>query len=429
MYARLFKTLSALLLGTGQEVLFQLLGALLWIHFWGVQTYSDWLLLSLIPVLTTRGAAGVFHTAASEMIQRVAESDYDRAAVVVSALRQAQRWCLSGAAVLFIVLSALLAVLSVDRQLSDLVVLMITALFIVQFALFQWQQAELNFLKADLQAPVAVLWQTAFRSVFIFAMLALSPIAGPAVCLATGVALQAVVLVMTRRRIRSLKSQYPSARASGQESTAVLRAGLQFSAFPLGQAALHNLAVWTLSLLATPLAGAAFHNMRTICRIVVLVARAAEQALRLELSAVYTHGKLDIAKGAIRRMIQMTWALGGVLLVGLWISGPWVFSIITRSALPFEFSTFALLGLSAFVFALAQPYSAALFATNRHGPMANRYLLILVTAGLITIPSALAGGSTVAIVILVADIALLVLARHTLVSLDRNVPEEASHVV
>ncbi|MEL7311221.1 MAG: hypothetical protein AAFN07_06920 [Pseudomonadota bacterium] len=431
MYERIAKTFSLLLLGSGQEVVFQLLGAAIWIQSWGVEVYGEWVMLSLIPMLATRGSSGLFHVAASQMIAAVAGNQRDAAAHTLRVLRRAQTFWLAGIALVLVVISTTLFASNPNPQISFLSVAAITAVFVIQFGLFQWQQADLTMLKAEGQAPRAVLWQTAFRTAFVIAILVCSIWFGPALSLTVAVVAQALVWLLTHIRLGSLRAQYDvhvdsTARVS---MPALIRQGLQFSAFPLGQIGLHSIAVWAVGLAASPVAGAAFHNMRTISRMLVLVARAVEQALRLEMSAVIIRDGIDLAKTLCRRAFNITLIIGIVWTAALLWIGPWVFRWITRGELAFDLVVFTLLCLAALCFSLAQPFSAALFAINRHGPLANRYVLLLIAAAVTIVIVAFRGITSVAIGMLAADFALLILAQHALSEVRHNTVGGMTHVV
>lgn len=431
MYRRILKTLSVLLLGTGQEVLFQLLGALLWISFWGVELYSEWLALSLLPMLLSRGSAGLFHVAASDMIAMTSVGNRAGAAHVLASLRAAQNWCIAAAAILFGVLASALYGLNDEPKFSATEVIVITILFVVQFSAFQWQQAELNILKAEGEAPRAVLWQLGFRSVFVVAMLTACVWLEPAACLAIGVILQVLVLIWTRVKLRTLRRSYTQIdhRPAGGEIRRLFWKGWQFSAFPIGQSVVHSAAVWSLGVTVSPIAGAAFHNMRTISRLLVLAARAAEQAVRLELSAIIgTHG-LPAARVLVMKTIGLTIGAGAAMLIVVLTLGPSVFEWISQEHLPFDPIVFGLVSISALFFAVAQPFSAALFASNQHGRLADQYVPILIIVALLMIPLASFGSRPIATIILVADFALLALARQSFMRFTTAAPEQAPHVV
>ena len=429
MSARVFKTLAALIFGTGQEVAFQLASALLWISFWGRDLYAEWLLLTLIPMLMTRGNAGIFHCAASQLIAAVASGDEPAARTHVATLARAQRWSLGLVA---IVLS--LSVFAVSRGLgsellSDAELALTATLFVVQFALFQWHQGMLNLLKATGAAPRAIAWQNGFRAAFIICMLGASPWFGPVACLAIAVAAQLGVFALTQQRVRTERARLApdfQAPAPGAVRT-LLTQGLQFSAMPFGQTGLHSAAVWALGAIASPLAGAAFHNLRTITRLLVLAARAAEQAVRLELSAQLARGDAALAARLVRQTLQLTAVVGVVVFAGLVLTGPWVFELITRGELPYDRTTFVLLCTAALAFALAQAYLAVLFATNAHGGLTGRYLVVIVLCVLAVLPVAGIGSAAVAVVMLVSELALVILARSAVQDRPQATGTEQPH--
>lgn len=413
MYRRAVKTIAALMLGTGQEALFQLLAAAIWIRAWGAPLYSEWLLLSLLPLMLLRGGAGVYHAAASELIAAAETRDNARARDTYDALRRAQHGFLAAVAGVYVVLTAILVTGGYTRFFSPSDCVVIAALFALQFALFQSQQALLALVKADGRAPVAVMWQNGFRLVFIAVMLTVAAAFGPLAGLAVGVSLQAVHTAACRWRFRDLVARYQAMPASSSTIAAgpLFMHGLRFSALGLGQTGLHTAAVYALGALGTPLLGAAYHNLRTISRLIVLVARVVEQAARLELSAVFAAGDTERASAMHR---HARWIVSAVAIVGaaaVIAVGEPVFRAMTDAALDFDLTTLTLLTLGAAVYAVSQVDLAVLFSVNAHRALTTQYAgLTLVTLCIMPF-GALLGVAAVATIALLQELSLMVLTR------------------
>lgn len=413
MYKRIARTLTALFLGTGQEVVFQFLSAILWIRSWGVGLYSEWLLLSLLPTLLLRGNTGVFHSATSELIMLFRQRDFGRAAATLAVLRRAQRLFLGGVVLIYILLAATVAVLLEPQHFDGLELSLVALFFSAQFGLFQWQQINLTLAKADGQASTAVMWQNHFRLIFMLSMLGGSPLYGPIPCAAAGIAGQLVVALATRFRFRGIVRMLgngagSAARMSVWEMTV---RGLQFSLFPFGQTAAHAASVWSLGLFFGPLVGAAFHNMRTISRSIVLVARAVEQAVRLELSGLFAESDSARSGRLLGHALVATGTVCTAAAAVLIVLGEPLFAFITHGQLTFHQTAFVILCAGALVYAMSQIYLSVAFALNRQGRIAERYLVTLVLLLAATVPAARAGLPGLALVILAAEAAILVLAR------------------
>jgi O-antigen/teichoic acid export membrane protein len=415
VYKGVLRTLTALFWGTGQEFAFQILSAILWIRFWGVDLYSEWLLISLFPVLVMRGNTGLYHGATSRLIGEFHERDFVAAGLTYGALHAAQSIFLLAIALLYGLSSWLLDATTALHFFSTIDLAIVAVLFFVQFALFQWQQAVLSLVKADGLAPSAIMWQNHFRLGYVLILLAGAAFAEPVTCLAAAVAVQAVVTAVTAGRFAAVRSKVVAARVGTlhEKTTYLLRKGVQFSLFPFGQTALHTISVWTLGFFFGPPAGAAFHNMRTISRSAVLLSRAGELAVRLELSALFARRAHEEARELTGRAIAYTSAFCGLAMVALVLLGRPVFLFLTDGQLGFAQTTYFILCAGSLIHSVSQIYLAVPFSLNEQDAIATRYLLTMTCALALCLPAAKAGMPYVALIVLGTEVVVLYFARAT----------------
>lgn len=409
---RIKKTLFALLFGAGQEFFFQFLSVFLWIRYWGVGLYSEWLLISLLPMLIVRGNTGLSHGATSKLIYQYARNEYSEAGATYSALLAAQNFFLYFVAVLYIG-AALVASLFLEfGHLSYHELSIIVLLFTLQFALFQRQQCQLCIVKASGRAPSAVAWQNRFRLASIVFLLAPSPFFGPVVCLTLAIMGQLVVLLLTAKDAKSSFLFDPltdfDRRAQSSEVRYLLKKGIQFSLFPFGQTALHTGTVWLLGLFFGALAGSAYHNMRTISRSIVLFARAGEQAARFELSELFAKRQLSAASKLVSSSIRISIAFSVLAVTGLIVVGETVFRLLTDGALEFELAVYAILCAGSLLYSVSQAYMAVPFSLNRQGGITRAYAFITVCTLLMSLPAAYSGALAVAALLMLSEMVFLV---------------------
>lgn len=414
MYKRITKTVLALFLGTGQEMLFQVLSAIIWISAWGVELYSEWLLLSLLPLLLMRGNTGLFHSATSRLIGNFSSEDYMAARYSLDLLIQGQRWFLLLIAVIYVAAAAIF-VASLDlNALSHLSVCFLTVLFIVQFAVFQRHQTLLSLVKASGRAPEAVMWQNAFRTSFIVPMLAVPFLAEPLICFLVSIIAQMVVVMLAEKKLGAVRRKLPpsACRPDRREVITLFRQGMGFSSFGFGQTLLHNAAVWSLGIFVNPLTGAAFHNMRTIARSAVLVAMALEQATRLELSRLFARDLIDKAHKLLSRMLAISAVLTLIISACVFFLGPWVFDVMTHGRLEFDTITYTWLCGAALLFSMGFLYLSVAFALNLHVRLSIRYFVLALIITPFIIGAAHYGTVVVAMVVAVSDAIFLFISRQ-----------------
>ena len=407
------RTISILLLGSGQEVIFQVLSTLVWVGAWGIDVYSEWIILFIFPNLITRGNAGVFHTATTSLIDLHSRKEYEKASGIYLSLKYSHIVLLGIVGVIFALLSGLLLVTGYLKQFSFADVVQISCLLFSQIALFHFQQQYLCLLKAEQRAPEAALWQNCYRLALILPMLALPFVLDAAHCLIVAVAAQLIVVLVTRTQVAKIENLLPQLDSSDMSTSIKLFVqGVRFSSLPFTQTAMHSVSVWALGYFMGPAIGAAWHNMRTISRGILLVARAVEQALRWEMSGLFSLEKVDQAVDLLRRFLIITsFALTSISLL-LVVVGDEIFNFITHGELEFSPVVFVSLCIGALFYSLSQIYLAIPFAINRFEKFVNEYLLISIVALVLVAPVSSHSLVGLALMLTVTDFLVVLRSRR-----------------
>ncbi len=412
---RVVKTLLALLLGTGQEFVFQILAVIIWIRFWGSDLYSEWLMLFLFPNLITRGNAGLFHGATSTLIRQYSQHDYSSAGVTYSSLRIAQFLFLFFVGLVYAAAGFVVAHYVALRTITTVEVGVIAFLFFCQFAGFQIQQATLCLVKADQRAPTAVMWQNGARLTYIFFLLAGAVITGPVFSLLAAVLAQSLVVALTVTVSRAPRSKISAGlnNARPGEVLSLMKKGVEFSLFPFGQTITHSVSVWTLGYFLGAPVGAAFHNLRTISRSLVLIARSVERAVRFELSLLFAQREFLAAAKLSTNAVRNTVVFCGLSVVALVLVGNEIFQVLTDGQLTFDRGAFALLCASSLFYSVSLIFLAVPFSLNRHSRLAAGYAAVSLFSCVLYIPVASLGVAAVATVTMFADLVFFVAVYQT----------------
>lgn len=410
---RLKKVFSALLLGSGQEFIFQFLSILIWISEWGIGVYSEWLLLFLVPNLLIRGNAGIFHTSTSEMIRLYSIRDQQAAASAYSGLKSAQRLYAQIMAFFYVAMATTLIFLGGFEYLDAGSLILLSVLLFLQFLFFQHHQECLTVLKAEGLHPVSVHWQNAFRTVFIVAMLALPFALSLELTLLVAVTGQLAVLILTRRFASVYISRLQTVPVTRKESWDIFKKGLQFSSFPLFQTLLHTASVWVVGILLNPTVGAAWHLMRTLSRSPAIVTRVAEQGIRWELSELFAKGEFETINRLVDKSLRITILLVSAAMVILLLLGETVFQILSSNELVFEFPVFALLCAGATLFSIAQIYLAIPFSLNFLDQITRQYAVLSIFTLALVIPASYVGLGFLALLLLLSELAFLWISRKS----------------
>ena len=420
---RVVRTFTALLFGTGQEFLFQLLSAILWIRFWGKDYYSEWIFLSLMPTLLVRSNTGLFHSATSELIQSYNANQLQ----VVSQTMRALFW----ATIAFVSLIAIAWIGSVfwivvSQQLvvfGTAEIVAAAVLYYLQFCLFEYLQTDLSLMKAVGRFPESVQWQNAYRAVGIIGLLAPAAFFRAIPCLSLAVAGQFVIVMLVIWRCRPLRLNLPTSTYEPWETWRLLRRGMEFSTFPFGQSILHSVSVWAIGWHFGTVTGAAYHNMRTLSRTLLLLARTTEQSVRYELSESIAKQQIDKAVRLQRRLFLTNGGLCLAAFLFLLVIGKTAFNFLVNGELEFDWYIYVALCLGSLASALSLSFLAIPFSINRQGRHAIAYFIMVMLGVALSLTAAYWGAWHVAIAGLVIEIAVLLcfayLGRRT-IELARN---------
>ena len=417
--AKLLHNLGANAYGQGITILIQLVSVPLYLHFWGVKLYGEWLILSAIPAYLALSDIGFASVAANDMTMRVANGDRRGALEVYQSI-----WLfisgvslLIGSVLALIVYSVPIAAQFSITHISEaqtrhlLLVLLMYVLVGLQGGVFN-----AAFRAAGRYAYGTTLSNTvrlAEWAVSIVGLLLGGGVMVIAVLTLTirlfGLLLMWLILLKQERWLR-----LGTHAASMKQVRRLLKPAVAFMAFPLGLALSLQGMVLIIGMTLGATAVVVFSAYRTLTRLLVQVITMLNQALWPEISAAYGAKQMVLVRKLHRNgsTISLWISLAAIALLG--VTGQWFVGVWTRHAFAQNDMLFALLLASTFLNVIWQTSWVVLMATNQHQKIT---LVFIVSAacglmlGIIVIP--LLGISGSGLVLIFVELPMLFIAINS----------------
>lgn len=352
-------------------VAIQLVSVPLFLHYWGVELYGEWLILSAIPAYLSLSDVGFASVAANDMTMRVAKGDKQGALEVYQSI-----WifiCLVSA-IVGVVLALSIYIFPLNKIFSIthignnqtqqlLIVLMLYVLIGLQGGVFS-----AAFRAVGRYAYGTVMNNTIRLAEWLLSMAALVFGGGVLIVAMITLVVRLVgllilwILLRKQERWLSLGVEF----ASLKKIRELLKPAVAFMAFPLGLALSLQGMVLVIGMTLGSAAVVIFSAYRTLTRLVVQIITMLNQAIWPEMSAAYGSGKIEIVSYLHRKGSSIIfWVAIGVIfvlgLVGDLIIGAW-----TRHSFEQNNTLLFLLLAATFLNVLWQTSWVVLMATNKH---------------------------------------------------------------
>ena len=421
--AKLLRNLGANAYGQAITILIQLVSVPLYLHFWGVELYGEWLILSAIPAYLALSDVGFASVAANDMTMRVANGDRQGALEVYQSI-----WLFIcgvsvavGVGLVLLVYAAPVAAQFSITHVSEtqtrqvLIVLILYVLAGLQGGVFS-----AAFRAAGRYAFGTTLGNSVRLAEWALSMVALllggELLAIASVTLATRLLGLLVMWLVLQKQERWLT--LGRQEASIQKVRQLLKPAAAFMAFPLGLALSLQGMVLIIGMTLGSAAVVVFSAYRTLTRLLVQAITMLNQAVWPEMSAAYGAKQMDLVRQLHRKGSNVTFwiALPAVALLGA--VGEWFVGVWTRHAFEQNHMLFALLLATTFLNVLWQTSWVVLMATNQHQEITLAFIASAACAlllGTLVIP--VLGVSSAGLVLVVAELPMLYLAINSALQL------------
>lgn len=383
--AKLLRNLGANAYGQLITIAIQLISVPLFLHYWGVELYGEWLILSAIPAYLALSDIGFASVAANDMTMRVAKGDRRGALEVYQSI-----WLfISGVSVLIGgVLAALIYALPVNAEFSinhiGEVQTQQVLIVLVLHVLVGLQGGVLN---AAFRAAGRYAYGTAMSNTVRLAEWAVSILS---LLFGGGVMAVAALALATRATGLlllwfALRQQEPWLHLGTKAATIkqvrnLFKPAVAFMAFPFGLALSLQGMVLIVGMTLGSAAVVIFSAYRTLTRLLVQIITMLNQAIWPEISTAYGANQINLVKKIHRKGSTITFWLAICAVATIGLSGEWIISYWTRNA--FESDNILLIALlgGSFISVLWQTSWVLLMAINKHEKISIVFIASTATA-------------------------------------------------
>jgi O-antigen/teichoic acid export membrane protein len=366
--------------GKLSSTLIQLIQVPVFLHFWSVPLYGEWMIVNSIPAYLSFSNVGFGSVAGNEMTMLVARDDRDGALRVF----QSCWWLISIICVATIAfLSAALYYLPIARLLklsaiSESDTKWIIFYLGVSVLLGQLEQLLQSAYRCVGRYPYGTFLKNMF-SLFAFGCIIV------AVALGSGVRTTALVFaginvfgtllfcILVRHDIPWI--EYGWKNASFAEIRKLARPAIAFMGFPLGNALNLQGTLLAVSYALGPTEVVVFGTARTVSRVALQMVAMVNNTFEPELSIAYGAGNFELTRSLLRRACQLALAVAFVIVIIMMTLGPWFLTHWTGGHVPPSRPLLTVLLVVVIFYALWSTSSTLMTSTNQHQRLATYYIL------------------------------------------------------
>lgn len=357
----------------------QLVQVPVFLHFWSVPLYGEWMIVTAIPSYLNVSNFGFGNVAGNEMTMMSARGDRDGALRVF----QSCWWLITIICSACIVLLGLVLYLFPAAKLLKLHAIDATDTKWIIFYL--GCSVLLGQLEALLQSAYRCVGRYPYGSFVksIFSLIAFGMMIIP-VCLGGGARVTALVFassnavltfvlcVMVRRDIPWIR--YGWSYASFAEIRRLSAPAFAFMAFPIGNALNLQGTLMAVGYALGPTAVVVFGTARTVSRVALQLVQMVNNTFWPEMSSAFGTNDIALTRTLHRRSCQLGLIISVVIVAAMMSLGPWFLTHWTGGHVPPSRGLLTILLMVVIAYSLWSTSSTLLAAVNQHQKLAAWYL-------------------------------------------------------
>lgn len=362
------------------STIIQLIQVPVFLHFWSVPLYGEWMIVNAIPSYLSFSNIGFGNAAGNEMTMMVARGDREGALRVF----QSCWWLIA------IICSIVIFLFS--GALYYFPAAKLLRLRVISPADAKWIIFYLGV--SVLVGQLEQLLQSAYRCIgrypygtFIKSMFTLAAFAAMilAVCFGAGARVTALVLtianisftillcILVRRDIPWIA--YGTKHASISEIRRLLRPAIAFMGFPIGNALNLQGTLLAVGYALGPTAVVIFGTARTVSRVALQMVSLVNNTFEPEMTIAYGAGDLVLTRTLLRRACQLALVVSAGIVLTMMSVGPWFLHHWTGGHVPPSRTLLDILLLVVILYALWSTSAGLLNSINKHQRVATYYIL------------------------------------------------------
>jgi O-antigen/teichoic acid export membrane protein len=378
---QILKMFGAQTYGTLINTLDKLATVPLFIFFWGVDLFGEWLILRAIPSYLAVAELGFATAAANRMSVLLIHNRHQQALSYF----QSTFWVLAAVSLVLVVVVSILFVLGDAREVfnfsSDVDYDLLTVVMLMLgYTLLVFQTQLLSAAYRSVGRYVSAAFITYNIRALEICLLVVVVLFGGGICDAalsyflvrlTGIVYMASLLLWRERWLR-----YGFSQAKLSTIKEMLPDAAGFFAFPFGQAMSLQGGVFILAYLSSPALVALFSASRTMSRTVVQLGMQINRSVWPELTRLCAAGNREQAKIVYFIAAGSFFWLGIVAGITLLALSPYIFEIWTAGEMQSDSFLFALLITSALLNGFWYSALSILAATDNHKKVGFMYVML-----------------------------------------------------
>jgi O-antigen/teichoic acid export membrane protein len=379
-WQRFLRGVGANAFGQVITIIIQVVSIPIFIQFWGIDLYGEWLVLFSISSYLVLSDLGFSTAAANEMTLRISQGKYEEALTIFQST-----WLLIStvSATCILLVSAIIWWLPLSQWLNfshisspnaaGVILLMILQVFMFQQVALSvaGYQCEGNYASGMLYLHLVRLLE--FVAIAIAVSLGMKPL-GVALVYAGTTTIGALLMGISLQH-RNPWITYGYKHVSRKALKELSLPAIAFMGFPLASILSTQGIILMIGALLSPAAVVIFSTQRTLSRLAWQILNLITNSVMPELSIAFGQKDLTLARKLHRSACKAALWLALLSVSGLALSGPWIIDIWTHGRVSFDAKLFHIMLAIIVVNSLWSTSQAVLMAVNQHQQIALRYVI------------------------------------------------------
>ncbi|MBB5344681.1 lipopolysaccharide biosynthesis protein [Tunturibacter empetritectus] len=350
------------------------------LHFWSVPLYGEWMIVNSIPAYLSFSNAGFGSVAGNEMTMLVARDDRAAALRVfqscwwlIAFICTATIALLSGT-LYYLPASRLLRLTTLGESDTKWIIFYLG----VSVLLGQLEQLLQSAYRAVGRYPYGTFLKNMF-SLFAFGCMIGAVTLGAGarttalVFASVNVAITLFFCILVRRDIPWI--EYGWQHASFAEIRKLARPAFAFMGFPLGNALSLQGSLLAVGYALGPTEVVIFSTARTVSRVALQMVQMVNNTFEPEMSIAFGAGNYELTRTLLRRACQLALLVALVLVLVMLSFGPWFLVHWTGGHVPPSRPLLSILLVIVVLYALWSTCGTLMTSTNQHQRLATYYIL------------------------------------------------------
>lgn len=362
------------------STIIQLVGVPVFLHYWSVPVYGEWLILNAIPSYLSFSNIGFGSVASNEMTMMAARKDYDGAIRVFQScwmlilLACLVVGALCGAALYAVPVGKLLNIHTIDQSDARGIILYL-GVAVLLGQLEQLLQSAYTCIGrypygSFLKSMISLI---AFGATMAAVALHRSPREAALWFAAANIAGTLLLIVLVKRDVPWIS--YGWKHASWSELRRMWWPAITFMGFPIGNALNLQGTVMAVNYVLGPSDVVIFSTARTVSRVALQMVQMVNSTFWPELSIAFGSGDTKLLQTLHRRACQIAMIIAVFVITGAMSLGPWFLTHWTHGHVPPSRGLLAIMLSVVALYALWSTSSTLHAAINKHQTLSAYYIV------------------------------------------------------